>query len=194
METTVVKRDAGAACDAELVAAVRKGDHAALEVLFRRHHAACLGLARRVVVNAQLAEEVVQEAFLRLWNDPDRFDAERGTLRTYLNSIVHSAAIDVVRSERARRCREERDGRRHVPAARNVDDDVVRRRESEAVRRALSALSDDERAAITLAYFGGHTYREVARLLAQPEGTVKSRIRSGLHRLERELRSECVAA
>lgn len=189
-----MKRDVVATRDAELVAAVREGDHAALEELFCRHRSACLSLARRVVVNPQLAEEIVQEAFLRLWNGPDRFDAARGTLRSYLFSIVHSATIDVVRSERARRAREERDGRRYVPSVRNVDDDVVHRSESAAVRRALLALNDDERAAITLAYFGGHTYREVARLLAQPEGTVKSRIRTGLHRLERELRSQRVAA
>jgi RNA polymerase sigma-70 factor (ECF subfamily) len=134
-----------------------------------------------------LAEEVVQEVFLRLWRAPERFDAGRGSMRSFLFANVHGRSVDLVRAEAARRAREERDAFRSP----TIDDDLERAvmdlSEGEAVRRALAMLSEGERQAIELAYFGGHTYKEVAVLLEQPEGTVKSRIRSGLLRLRAAL-------
>ena len=118
-----------------------------------------------------LAEEVVQEVFLRLWNDPERYDPSRGTLRSYLLAQTHGRSVDLLRSEGARRAREEREARATA----------------EQVRRAVEKLPAPERQCIALAYFGGHTYREVAARLDEPEGTVKSRIRSGLKRLRHEL-------
>ena len=104
-----------------------------------------------------------------------------------------NAVIDAIRSERSRKVREERAGRRGL-AVIDIDDALTRRSDLEAVRRAMDALTDDERAGITLAYFAGHSYREVAVMLGQPEGTVKSRIRQGLHRMQRALRAEFIAA
>ena len=173
--------------DATLARAVGDRDEPALAELYRRHGDTCFALARRVINDRVLAEEVVQEVFVRLWNDPGRFDAERGTMRAWLCAQVHGRSVDLLRAETARRAREERDAFRS-PA---IDDDleraVLQLSEGEAVRRALASLSEGERRAIELAYFGGHTYREVATLLEQPEGTVKSRIRSGLLRLRAAL-------
>ncbi len=173
--------------DAALAVAVRDGDDAALAELYSRHGGTCLALARRVLGDRVLAEEVVQEVFVRLWRDPARFDPVRGSMRSWLCAQVHGRAVDLLRAESARRAREQRDAFRSA----TIDDDLERAvadlTEGEAVRRALASLSDGERQAIELAYFGGHTYREVAVLLEQPEGTVKSRIRSGLLRLKAAL-------
>jgi len=182
--TEIERRDAS---DADLGRAVSAGDEAALAELYRRHGGACFALARRVLADRVLAEEIVQEVFLRLWRAADRFDAERGSLRSFLFAQVHGRSVDLLRSETARRAREARDAFRSP----TVDDDLERAvadlTEAEIVRRTVGSLSDGERAAIELAYFGGHTYREVAVLLGEPEGTVKSRIRSGLLRLRAAL-------
>jgi RNA polymerase sigma-70 factor (ECF subfamily) len=151
--------------------------------VYRRHAPATFGLARRIVGDRALAEEVVQEVFLRLWNTPDRFDANRGSLRTYLLTQAHGRSVDVVRAEASRRAREEREARLSSEGGYDLEREVWDLTQAEHVRDALDRLSDGERRAIELAYFGGHTYREVAVLLGEPEGTVKSRIRSGLGRL-----------
>jgi RNA polymerase sigma-70 factor (ECF subfamily) len=176
-----------AADDKTLASAVAAGDEPALAELYRRHAGPCLTLARRVLADRVLAEEVVQEVFLRLWRGPERFDAERGSMRSFLFANVHGRAVDLVRAEAARRAREERDAFRSPTVDDDLERAVVDLTEGEAVRRALAMLSDGERQAIELAYFGGHTYKEVAVLLEQPEGTVKSRIRSGLLRLRAAL-------
>ncbi|HTL86122.1 MAG TPA: sigma-70 family RNA polymerase sigma factor [Acidimicrobiia bacterium] len=179
--------DRRAADDATLARAVLDGDEPALAELYRRHGGTALALARRVLNDRVLAEEVVQEVFVRLWRDPARYDPERGSMRAWLCAQVHGRSVDLLRAESARRSREERDAFRSP----TIDDDLERAvfelSEGEAVRRALESLSEGERRAIELAYFGGHTYREVAALLEQPEGTVKSRIRSGLLRLRAAL-------
>jgi RNA polymerase sigma-70 factor (ECF subfamily) len=181
-----------AADDVVLARAVVERDEPALAELYRRHGGPCFALARRVLADRVLAEEIVQEVFVRMWRAPERFDPDRGSMRSFLLAQVHGRSVDLLRAETARRAREERDARR-TPA---VDDEleraVVELTEGEAVRRALRRLSDDERQAIELAYFGGHTYREVATILDQPEGTVKSRIRAGLLRLRAALIEEGV--
>lgn len=173
--------------DAVLVVAISRFRQAALAEAYRRHAGAVFALSRRLLVDATLAEEVVQEVFLRLWDHPDRFDPERGSLRSYLLAQTHGRSVDLLRSEVSRRAREERDHRRTAEAGYDIEREVMDLALGEKVQAALSALPDGERQAIALAYFGGHTYREVAEVLGQPEGTVKSRIRSGLKRLRSEL-------
>ena len=141
------------------------------------------GLARRLLNDTTLAEEVVQEVFLRLWDQPDKFDSDRGSLRSYLLAQCHGRAVDLLRSETSRRRREERDVRRTAEAGYDLEHEVWDLTVADRVKDVVHALPEGERAAIELAYFGGFTYREVAVMLAQPEGTVKSRIRSGLKRM-----------
>ena len=177
------------ASDANLVVAIGRFRPQALEEAYRRHAGAAFGLANRILSDRTLAEEVVQEVFLRLWNDPERFDPARGALRSYVLAQVHGRSVDLVRAESARRAREERDARRSVSPDRDLEREVWELTLHEHVRDALTELNDGERKAIELAYFGGHTYREVADLLGEPEGTVKSRIRAGLGRMRDSLKT-----
>jgi len=177
----------GAAGDGELAEAIADGDRLAIGELYSRHAGPCFALARRVLADRVLAEEVVQEVFLGLWRRPERFDSTRGTMRSFLFAQVHGRSVDLLRAETARRARERRDAFRRPITDVDLERAVADLSEGEAVRRALAALSEGERDAIELAYFGGHTYREVATLLELPEGTVKSRIRSGLLRLRAAL-------
>jgi RNA polymerase sigma-70 factor (ECF subfamily) len=173
--------------DAVLVVGIGRYQQEALAEAYRRHAGAVFALARRLLVDKVLAEEIVQEVFLRLWNSPEKFDHERGSLRSYLLAQCHGRSVDLLRSETSRRRREERDVRRTAESGYDLEHEVVDLAMAEKVRTALDVLPAAEREAITLAYFGGHTYREVAEMLDQPEGTVKSRIRVGLQRLRTEL-------
>lgn len=171
------------ASDGALVVAIGRWREEALAEAYRRHGGAVFGLARRVVNDGALAEEVVQEVFLRLWNEPEKFDPERGSLRSFLLAQTHGRSVDLLRSDTSRRRREERQARQTAEAGYDIEHEVWDLAMAEHVKDALAVLSEDERRAIELAYFGGHTYREVAVLLGTPEGTVKSRIRTGLRRM-----------
>ena len=172
--------------DFTLVIGVARRDQAALGELFRRHGGSLFCAALRVLSARDLAEEVVQDVFVRLWRNPERFDAARGPLRPFLLAQSHGRAVDIVRSENARRRREEGDANA-VKTQSNVEDDVLDFVVGEKLREAVGSLCKTEREAISLAYFGGHSYVEVASLLGIPEGTAKSRIRSGLARLRTAL-------
>jgi RNA polymerase sigma-70 factor, ECF subfamily len=178
--------DLATASDATLVVAIARWRQDALAEAYRRHAGAVFALARRLLADATLAEEVVQEVFVRLWDAPDRFDPDRGSLRSFLLANCHGRSVDLVRSERSRRAREEREHRARAESGYDIEHEVEDLVVADEVKGALAALPP-ERRAIELAYFGGHTYREVAALLAAPEGTVKSRIRAGLRRMQRSL-------
>lgn len=178
-----MRDDLTLASDAQLVVAIGRWRQDALAEAYRRHAGAVTALASRVLASRNLAEEVVQEVFLRLWNNADRFDPERGSLRSWLLAQAHGRAVDLLRSESARKGREEREVRGRAESGYDLEHEVFDLAVAEQVRDALTALPADERRAIELAYFSGLTYREVAVRLDQPEGTVKSRIRAGLKRL-----------
>jgi RNA polymerase sigma-70 factor (ECF subfamily) len=162
--------------DGMLVDRLAAGDDDALKELFDRYSGFVLGLARRVTHNDQVAEEVVQDVFASVWAKPQRFNPNRGSLRSYLGVLTYSRAVDVVRSDVRRRAREARCVAEDVDLRSRVDP-LDATSVAEAVRHAILCLPDDQRLAVELAFFHGHTYREVATVLAIPEGTAKSRLR-----------------
>lgn len=170
--------------DSEIARGVAAGDRVALEAAFNQFGGAVKSLGQRVIRNEALAEDVVQETFLAFWKSSESFKPDRGSLRTYLLTIAHRRAVDIVRSEEARTRREQVPP---DPTHFDLEDEIITRSVSEEVRNALSALAPDERDAITMAYLGGHSYVEAARRLGAPEGTVKSRIRSGMKKLASSL-------
>lgn len=183
IETLYASPEWADADDRVLVDGIAARSDAALAEAFRRHSSTVLNLARRILRDATLAEEVVQEVFLKVWNAPERFDPERGSLRSYLLTHTHGRSIDLIRSESSRRTREEREAWMTAEAGPSIDEEVWQMALAERVRASLVSIPETERSVIELAYFGGLTYRQVASRLGLPEGTVKSRIRSGLRRL-----------
>jgi RNA polymerase sigma-70 factor (ECF subfamily) len=171
--------------DVELTDAIARSDEQALGEAYRRHAAASRSLALRILRDEALADDVVQEVFVRLWTRADRYDGARGSLRSYLLAQTHGRALDLLRSETARRRREARDIHSAPPV--DVEREAIANTVADEVRRALASLPEDERAPVELAYLGGLPYREVAVRLGLPEGTAKSRIRSGLSRLRTAL-------
>jgi RNA polymerase sigma-70 factor, ECF subfamily len=180
-------QDLTQASDATVVVAIGRWRQDALAEAYRRHAGSVFALARRLLNDATLAEEVVQEVFLRLWDAPDKFDPDRGSLRSYLLAQCHGRSVDLIRSETSRRNREAKDHRRTAEAGYDLEHEVWDLAVADHVKDALVDLPEEERKAIELAYFQGFTYREVAVMLDQPEGTVKSRIRAGLGRMRRAL-------
>lgn len=181
--------------DPALASAVVATRPEALQEAYRRHALAVWGTARRVLGDSTAAEDVVQEVFWRLWSRPRAYDPTRGTLRGWLLGQAHSRAVDVLRSDVARKRREERDARRRPDTVHpGVEPLVVEEALAHRVRVAVGELPSGERQAVTLAYYGGHSYRQVATLLAEPEGTVKGRIRAGLRRVQLRLIDDGTAA
>ena len=171
--------------DGQLVELVAERDAGALEALYDRYGKASYSLARRIVADEALAQDVVQEVFLSLWRDASRFDAGRGTVATYLLSMTHHRSVDVVRREenlRRRRTRDEALDLQPDPKP-GVEADVLAAERRGEVRAALGRLPDAQREALLLAYFGGYTQREVASLVGVPLGTVKTRMAAGMRKL-----------
>jgi len=167
--------------DGRLVISIARGSHDALAEVYSRHGTSVHRVAQRVC--GDRAADVTQDVFLGLWRRPERFDPERGALGAFLRVQAQGRARDLLRADGARRAREITDHRRRRGPDAPVEDVALSRLAGDGAWHLLSRLGDGERRAITLAYFGDHTYREAAKLLGLPEGTVKSRIRSGLARL-----------
>ena len=168
----------------DLLGRVARGDTPAFEQLFDRVASSVFGVIRRVLRDPAQSEEVAQEVLLEVWRTAPRFDAERGSATTWIHTMAHRRAIDRVRAAQAAHTREEKVALRdHEPPFDVVADRVEARLEQEQVRRCLDGLTDLQRESVTLAYYAGHTYREVAGLLEVPLGTVKTRMRDGLIRL-----------
>jgi len=148
--------------DGALAVAIGRFQQDALAEAYRRHAGAVFGLARRLLTDHARAEEIVQEVFVRLWNEPDRFDPERGTMRSFLLANAHGRAVDLIRSETSRRRREQRESSLTADAGYDIAREVWDLALAGHVRDALEALEDGERSAIELAYFSGLTYREAA--------------------------------
>jgi RNA polymerase sigma factor (sigma-70 family) len=172
--------------DGQLVALVAERDAGALEALYDRYGKVAYSLARRILTDETLAQDVVQEVFLSLWRDAGRFDARRGTVATYLLSVTHHRAVDVVRrEENLRRRRASDDVLEFEPdPGTGVEAEVEAAERRAEVRAALQQLPPAQREALALAYFGGYTQREVANLVGVPLGTVKTRMAAGMRKLK----------
>jgi len=177
------------ATDRELTARIMAGESDALAEAYRQYAAAVFGTCRRVLRDEALAEDVTQEVFVSLWQHPERFDPSRGSLRTWLGLLAHHRSVDRVRAETSRARREART-EPSITVSDDVDDGLTAAWLSERVRGALARLPAEQREAVELAYYGDRSYRQVADDLAIPEGTVKSRVRIALAKLDTLLRSE----
>jgi RNA polymerase sigma-70 factor (ECF subfamily) len=165
-----------------LLTRVAKGDQAAFEALYDQLAASVYGLIRKVLRNPSQAEEVTQEVLLEVWRTASRFDPARGSAATWMLTIAHRRAVDRVRAEEAAAAREQRTAQAPT-AVDEVAETVEASMDAERLRRCLAGLTELQRESITLAYYGGYSYPQVAALLDTALGTIKTRIRDGLTRL-----------
>ena len=168
--------------DEAVVALCARSDEVALAELYDRFGGVAYGLARRILRDDALAEDAVQDAFLAIWRGAARFVPERGKASTWILTLVHRRAVDLVRREQRRRT-EPLEERESVGGQASAEDVAWLRLERERVQEALRKLPDPQHEAIELAYYGGYTQSELAERLGQPLGTVKSRMFAGLTRL-----------
>jgi RNA polymerase sigma factor (sigma-70 family) len=181
------RRDLAHLSDEALVALVSRSDDTALAELYDRVGGAAYGLAFRILRDEALAEDAVQEAFLGLWRSAASFVPERAKASTWILTLVHRRAVDLVRREQRRRAEPIENA--PEPTGGSAEEAAWLRLERERVQAALAELPDQQREAIELAYYGGYTQSELAERLGQPLGTIKSRMFTGLARL-RELLDE----
>lgn len=175
----------GNLADEDVLQLARDGDARAFEVIFDRHSGAAFSLAYRMCGRGAMAEDIVQEAFLSLWRSGARYDRARGSVRSWVLSVVHNRAIDAFRRETSKDGRNVHDDgiAERLEAAERTDREVERRDDASQVREALEELPADQRQVIELAYFGGFTHSQIAEMLELPAGTVKGRMRLGLAKL-----------
>jgi RNA polymerase sigma-70 factor (ECF subfamily) len=186
--------DLGVMADEELMVLVRRAEPTAFAIVYDRHCDAAFGLAYRMVGTRGMAEDVVQEAFLALWRGAARYDAARGSLRSWILGIVHNRAIDALRRTLVHERRRASDEglERTVASDDRTDAEAVRKDDARFVRAALETLPPDQRRVVELAYFSGYTHTEIAEVVDVPLGTVKGRMRLGLRKLRDELDREGV--
>jgi RNA polymerase sigma factor (sigma-70 family) len=165
--------------DEELLAAIARGDERALAELYDRYGRVAYGLALRIVRDPALAQDAVQDGFLAVWRTAAAFDPRRGKPQSWLLTLVHRRAVDVVRREERRRT-EQLDEEAPVAAAESTDEEAAVREQRRAVQAALARLPAEQRDALALAYYGGLSQSELAERLGIPLGTVKSRVFAGL--------------
>jgi len=170
-----------------LVGRVARGDEDAFSKLYDELSSLVYGIALRVVRDPSISEEVSQEVFVEVWRSAARFDPAKGNIRSWVSTIAHQRAVDRVRSVEASRRRDNRDADERELVDSSPEVQVEGRIEGQRVRTSLARLSQPQRQAIELAYYDGLTYREVAKVLDIPEGTIKTRIRDGMTRLRSEL-------
>ncbi|OEU91731.1 sigma-70 family RNA polymerase sigma factor [Streptomyces abyssalis] len=169
---------------AELLKEVARGDHDAFAAVYDRIAGPVLGLVRNVLRDPAQSEEVTQEVLVEVWRTAAHFRPDKGSAMAWVMTFAHRRAVDRVRSAQAAADREERAALLdRTPAYDEVTEAVESRLEREQVRRCMRTLTELQRESVTLAYYRGLTYREVAELLTQPLGTVKTRLRDGLIRL-----------
>jgi RNA polymerase sigma-70 factor (ECF subfamily) len=183
-----------AARDASLVRRIAAGDETALADAYDQFSATVFGVARRVLGDANAADDVVQEVFVTLWERPHLFDEARGTLAAWLGMLAHRRAVDRVRREEASRRRSEAVAAQPRTPAPDLDDAVATLLVGDRVRDAVNELPAEQRACVQLAYFEGKTYVEVAAILGIPEGTAKSRMRLALRKLADSLHAEGISS
>lgn len=176
--------------DAVLLGRTARGDAAAFGSLFDRHSGLVLGLLVRMLGRRAEAEELLQEVFLQVWREADRYRPEAASPRGWLLMIARSRAIDRLRFESRKKRSDGGDAQPPAEAAADPRDVLELREQSESLRAALMALTPDERQAIETTFFAGLTHAEAAARLNQPLGTIKSRIRSGLQKLRDKLAAE----
>lgn len=190
MLVIVTERDeGGSAADAiaskeDLLAQVASGDKAAFSELYDQSAARVFGLVRRILIDEAQSEEVTQEIFLEIWQTAAKYTATRGSAMTWILTMTHRRAVDRIRASQAGRDRDMKIGIRDYDREFDqVAEQVEVTFEGERVRAAMHQLTDLQREAITLAYYGGHSHSEVAAILHVPIGTVKTRLRDGMIRL-----------
>jgi RNA polymerase sigma-70 factor, ECF subfamily len=174
---------------------VRRGHAPAFEVIYERHSQAAFSLAYRMAGSRGVAEDVVQDAFLNIWRSGARYERTRGSVRTWVLGIVHHRAIDALRRTivHDRRRSSDEGVAEQLEARERTDVEAARREEARVIREALDGLPAEQSHVIELAYFGGFTHTEIADMLDTPVGTVKGRMRLGLHKMRDRLGAKEVA-
>ena len=186
----VRRKKAERLADEELMPLVGRKDPEAFEVLYDRHGGVAYSLAYRIVGDRAAAEEVTQEAFISVWRSGARFDAARGSVRSWLLSVVRNRAIDFLRSRAGKAPKLTFDDEAVLeqrPAAERTEEEALQRETAAEVRGALGKLPGEQSKVIELAYFGGFSHSEIASILNLPMGTVKGRMRLGLEKIRGEI-------
>jgi RNA polymerase sigma-70 factor (ECF subfamily) len=176
--------------DEELMPLVGRRDPEAFEVLYDRHGGVAYSLAYRIVGDRAAAEEVTQEAFISVWRSGARFDATKGSVRSWLLSVVRNRAIDFLRSRAGKAPKltfDDESALEQRPAAERTEAEALQRETAAELRGALGRLPGEQSKVIELAYFGGFSHSEIAQVLDLPMGTVKGRMRLGLEKIRGEL-------